>query len=168
MATGLISIRTARPGDAPGIARAHREAWRYAYRGLIPHLPLERMIARRGAGWWQRSLERGMHALALDFDGGLAGYATLGRNRMRATSYMGEIFELYVRPGFQGAGFGRRLFSTARARLEDARITGLIVWALAGNDAACAFYTHLGGRPISEGIDRFGDQTLRKVAFAWK
>ena len=63
MATGLISIRTARPDDSPDIARVHREAWRYAYQGLIPHLPLERMIARRGAGWWQRSLESGMHAL---------------------------------------------------------------------------------------------------------
>ena len=168
MATSLISIRTARPEDAPDIARAHREAWRYAYQGHIAHLPLERMIARRGAGWWQRSLESGMHALALDFDGGLVGYATLGRSRMRGTPYMGEIFELYVRPGFQGSGFGRRLFSAARTRLEDAQITGLIVWALADNDAACAFYTHLGGRPISEGIERFGDQTLRKVAFAWK
>ena len=112
MATSLISIRTARPEDAPDIARAHREAWRYAYQGHIAHLPLERMIARRGAGWWQRSLESGMHALALDFDGDLAGYATLGRSRMRGTPSMGEIVELSVRavfPGRVGAGtVGRR------------------------------------------------------------
>lgn len=168
MAPALISIRAARAEDAPEIARVHHEAWRYAYRGLLPHLPLERMIARRGARWWRVSLKEGLAVLVLEFDGEIAGYTTLGRSRMRGTPYQGEIFELYVRPGFQGAGFGRRLFQAARDGLSARKLDGLCVWALADNDAACAFYKHLGGRQICEGVERFGDQSFTKAAFAWR
>jgi hypothetical protein len=43
----------------------------------------------------------------------------------------------------------------------------LMVWALTDNDSACAFYLSLGGKPVAEGAERFGDISLRKVAFAW-
>ena len=39
--------------------------------------------------------------------------------------------------------------------------------SLADNDAACGFYLRLGGKPVAEGAERFGDVSLRKVAFAW-
>ena len=168
MTTDLVSVRTARTGDAAAIAHIHEEAWRNAYQGLIPHLPLSQMIARRGPGWWQGTLSKGMAALVLEFDDELAGYVTLGRSRMRGTSYGGELFELYVRPDYQGVGFGGRLFRAARAELEVHGIDGLCVWSLADNDLACAFYLQLGGRQISEGTEKFGESILRKVAFAWR
>lgn len=168
MTTDLVSVRAARPQDAAAIAHIHEEAWRQAYQGLIPHLPLSQMIARRGPGWWQSTLSKGMAALVLEFDGEPAGYATLGRSRMRGTPYGGEVFELYVRPDCQGAGFGSRLFRAARAELEARGIEGLCIWSLAENDLACAFYLHLGGREISEGTEKFGEAVLRKIAFAWR
>jgi GNAT superfamily N-acetyltransferase len=168
MATCDISLRRACPADAERLARAHEEAWRYAYMGIIPHLPLAQMIARRGPSWWRKALERKMPALLLSFDGEAAGYATFGRSRMRATPYSGEIYELYVAPVYQGVGFGRRLFAAARQGLSAAGHRGLIVWALADNDAACGFYRHMGGRPVSEGLEHFGPDRLRKTAFAWR
>ncbi len=168
MITGLISIRTAGQDDAPGIARVHEKAWRHSYQGIIPHLHLSRMIARRGPGWWQGAFEKGMHALILDFDGEVSGYVTFGRSRMRGTPYSGEIFELYVRPSCQGVGFGGRLFHAARAELSSRNLDGLCIWSLACNDRACAFYLHLGGRQISEGLEQLGDEAFRKVAFAWR
>lgn len=168
MPTDLTSVRAARSEDAAAIAHVHEEAWRHAYQGVIPHLPLAQMIARHGPGWWQSVLARGMRALVLEFDGELTGYVTLGRSRMRGTPFGGELFELYVLPDFQGVGFGRRLFRAARTELERRGIEGLCVWALADNEMACAFYLHLGGRPISEGAETFGETTLRKVAFAWR
>lgn len=167
MATDLISIAAAVSDDAERLARAHEEAWRHAYQGIIPHLALSRMIARRGPGWWRRALERDMPVLLLQFDGELAGYTSFGRSRMPGTAYGGEIFELYVAPVYQGAGFGRLLFKAAQKKLFSAGHDGLVVWALADNDLACGFYRHLGGRPISEGMDSFGLVSLRKIAFAW-
>lgn len=168
MSSDLITIRAARCGDADALAQAHEEAWRYTYQGVIPHLPLCRMIARRGKSWWRHALESGMCPLVLDFDAELAGYTTCGPSRLRGTRYAGEIFELYVRPAYQGVGFGGRLFRAARAELVRHDLAGLCVWALADNDQACAFYLHMGGRPVSEGIERFGRQALRKVAYAWR
>jgi ribosomal protein S18 acetylase RimI-like enzyme len=168
MTTGLTSVRLARPDDAPDIAAIHEDAWRHAYQGVIPHIHLSQMIARRGPGWWQKALTKGVEALLLDFDGEPAAYATLGASRLRGTPYLGEIFELYVRPDFHGVGFGGRLFREARKRLSARGLNGLCVWALADNDQACAFYLQLGGKAVSEGVETFGDVTLRKVAFAWR
>ena len=47
----------------------------------------------------------------------VAGYANYGRNRARSLHYEGEIYELYLRPEFQGLGFGHRLFSAAKRDL---------------------------------------------------
>jgi ribosomal protein S18 acetylase RimI-like enzyme len=168
MATDLIAIRPARERDAARLAGLHEEAWRYAYQGIIPHLPLSRMIAKRGEPWWREALARGMPALLLSFDGVVAGYVTFGRSRLRAGSFRGEIFELYVGPVYQGTGFGRRLFTAARQRLSASGLDGLMIWALADNDAACGFYRRLGGEPVSEGAETFDGVTLRKVAFAWR
>lgn len=168
MSTSLMTIRPAKSADAPEIAHAHEEAWRHAYQGVIPHIALSQMIARRGPGWWQGALRKGMQALVIDFDGELAGYATLGRSRMRGTLYKGEIFELYVRPGYQGVGFGSRLFRTARSELASRNLPGICAWSLADNERACAFYKALGGKPVSEGLEHFGDTALRKIAFAWR
>ena len=167
METDLVQIRPARLKDATALAEVYAEAWRGAYRGVIPHLSLERMIARRGLSWWQGALAERRPLLVLDFDGAASGYATYGRCRSGRTAFQGEIFELYLHPVYQGLGFGERLFERARKRLADLRLKGLMVWALSDNDGACAFYLSLGGKPVAEGAERFGEVSLRKVAFAW-
>jgi len=139
----------------------------YSYQGIIPHLSLMRLLSKRGERYWHEAITRGGTILVLSCDGQIAGYVTLGPSRLRGTPYGGEIYELYVAPGYHGAGFGRRLFAAARRSLEEAGLRGLLVWALADNDAACAFYRHLGGRPISEGVETYEEKALRKIAFAW-
>jgi len=167
MPTNVIQVRAATRRDAPALAALYAEAWRGAYRGIIPHLPLERMIARRGQAWWERALEDRYPLLLLDFGGEPAGYATFGRSRLRHTPAQGEIFELYLHPVYQGLGLGRRLFDASRKRLLDRRYKDLVVWALADNDSACSFYLGLGGKPIAEAAERFDQVALRKIAFAW-
>jgi GNAT superfamily N-acetyltransferase len=167
MPTNVIQVRAPTRRDAPALAAIYAEAWRGAYRGIIPHLPLERMIARRGQTWWERALDERYPLLLLDFGGEPAGYATFGRSRLRHTPAQGEIFELYLHPVYQGLGLGRRLFAATRKRLRDRRYKDLVVWALADNNSACNFYLGLGGKPIAEGAERFDQVALRKIAFAW-
>ncbi len=167
MPVDVVHIRPPRLKDAPTLAAAYEEAWRSAYQGIIPHLSLERMIARRGLGWWEGALHKRTPLLVLDFGGEPAGYVTYGRSRLGRTQFQGEIFELYMHPIYQGLGFGEKLFDGARSRLAELKLKGLLVWALVDNDAACGFYLRLGGKPIAEGAESFGDISLRKVAFAW-
>lgn len=167
MSVDVAHVRPAGPKDASALARTYEEAWRGSYQGIIPHLNLERMIARRGPKWWQRVLQKRSAVLVLDFRGKAAGYVTFGRCRASRGPYQGEIFELYLDPTYQGLGFGPRLFDGARQRLRELGLNGLLVWALADNEAACSFYLRQGGKPIAKGAECFGEKSLPKIAFAW-
>ena len=167
MSTVAIDLRPARVSDAAAIAAVHDDAWRTAYRGLIPGRDLERIINRRGPTWWDSTLRRGSRVTILTFAGTVAGYGSYGRNRAAAIGVGGEIYELYVKPEYQGLGFGRKLFSACREALDERRLTGLAVWALVANEQACAFYRSLGGVAVARGTETFGQRSLEKLAWAW-
>src|SRR5512141_525681 len=154
MPVDVVQIRPARLKDASALAAAYEEAWRNAYQGVIPHLSLERMIARRGLRWWESALRKRTPLLVLDFDGAAAGYVTYGRCRLGRAPFQGEIFELYLHPVYQGLGLGEKLFERARQRLFDLRLRGLMVGPLTDHASACAFYLSLGGKPVAEGAER--------------
>ncbi|HVY59298.1 MAG TPA: GNAT family N-acetyltransferase [Xanthobacteraceae bacterium] len=168
MSTVLIEVRRARPSDADTVAAAHDEAWRAAYQGIIPGAELERLINRRGPGWWDGAIRKGSRISLLVFGDDVAGYANYGRNRARSLFYDGEIYEIYLRPQFQGLGFGRRLFTAVRRDLAQSGMKSLVVWALSDNEPAVEFYRALGGRAVARSSERFGEKTLDKVAFAWR
>ncbi len=167
MSTVLIEIRRATPDDAQAVAATHDDAWRAAYQGIIPGRELERLIRRRGPEWWDGAIRKGSRISILVFGDRMAGYANYGRNRARSLYYDGEVYEIYLRPEFQGLGFGRRLFGAARRDLCQSGMKSLVVWALSDNEPALAFYQALGGRPVARSSEKFGDKILDKVAFAW-
>ncbi|MCW5696423.1 MAG: GNAT family N-acetyltransferase [Bauldia sp.] len=167
MSTLSIGVRRAEASDANGITAVHDAAWRYAYEGLIPAQELNRMIARRGAAWWERAIRRGTGVLVLDVAGTVAGYATFGPNRARDLPQKGEVYELYLMPEYQGVGLGTRLFLAARRELARYGCDTAVVWALADNEPACRFYRNAGGRRVARSTERFGRSILTKLAFAW-
>jgi ribosomal protein S18 acetylase RimI-like enzyme len=167
MSTVLIEIRRAKASDAMAVAETHDEAWRAAYQGIIPGVELDKLIGRRGPEWWDSAIRKGSRIAILAFGDKIAGYANYGRNRARSLDYEGEIYELYLRPEYQGLGFGRRLFTSARRDLAQSGMKSLVIWALSDNDPAVEFYRALGGREVARSSERFGSRTLDKVAFAW-
>jgi ribosomal protein S18 acetylase RimI-like enzyme len=167
MHTVVIEIRRAKSSDATPLAATHDQAWRTAYQGIIPGPELDKLINRRGAEWWEGAIRRGSRISILVFGDTVAGYANYGRNRARSLTYEGEIYEIYMRPEFQGLGFGRRLFSAVRRDLAQSGVKSLVVWALSDNNSAVGFYRALGGRAVARSCEIFGDKTLDKVAYAW-
>ncbi|MBA3447820.1 MAG: GNAT family N-acetyltransferase [Pseudaminobacter sp.] len=167
MNTLSIDIRRAEPRDAAAIAEVHHRAWQGAYAGIIPHRALNAMINRRGQDWWSKAISRAATVLVVEIGGEVAGYTTVGRNRARELPQQGEIYELYLRPEYQGVGLGRRLFSAARQKLKDHGLSGMVVWALEENANALSFYAGAGGRDVAEGVEVFDQKALRKVAFVW-
>ena len=167
MTTITIDVRRADPHDAPDIATIHHEAWQGAYAGIIPHRALSSMISRRGVAWWTSAIKRAASVLVIEVGGKVAGYATIGRSRSRDLKQQGEIYELYVKPEYQGIGLGTRLFDAARERLSSHGLNGLVVWALEDNVTATSFYHGIGGRDVAEGVEIFDQKALRKIAFVW-
>jgi ribosomal protein S18 acetylase RimI-like enzyme len=167
MSTTLIEIRRAKPADATAVATTHDEAWRAAYQAIIPGPELDRLINRRGPDWWESAIRKGSRIALFVFGETVAGYANYGRNRARSLFYDGEIYELYLRPEYQGLGFGRRLFTAARRDLAQSGMKSLVIWALSDNEPAVEFYRALGGKAVARSSERFGKKTLEKVALGW-
>jgi GNAT superfamily N-acetyltransferase len=161
-----VVVRSAKTADSARLAVVCRDAWHYAYTGIIPHADLTNILSRRDATWWRSRLKAGEQVLVVEVAGTIGGYATAGPARSRG-AYQGEIYELYLSPVFQGLGLGEYLFEAARYRLDQRRLPGLIVWALVANESAIEFYSKRGGKPVARVHERFGASRLEKVALGW-
>jgi len=159
--------RRAMPADAAKISAVHLESWRHAYSGMVPHAALNRMINRRGDEWWEMAIRRATIILVIEVCDEIAGYATLGPNRVSTLPFEGEIYEIYLKPEYQGIGLGTKLFADAKNELKRRGYEGVVVWALADNDAALSFYHNAGGRAVATGSEHFDHKKLEKTAFAW-
>jgi ribosomal protein S18 acetylase RimI-like enzyme len=168
MKTLTVDIRKAEPRDAEAIADVHYTAWWGAYSGIIPHKTLLGMLNRRGGKWWANAIRRAASILVIELGGEVVGYATLGRNRSRDLPQQGEIYELYLKPEYQGLGLGTKLFKAARDKLAAHGLKGLVIWALEDNAGAMAFYAGAGGRDMAEGVEVFEQKALKKIAFVWR
>ncbi len=164
----LVSIRHAKPDDAPALSRVFDAAWREAYLGIIPGVTLDRMFARRGERWWRSTVTRGRPLVVLDIGQGIAGYASYGRCRDRSLPAEGEIDEIYLLPEYQGIGLGRRLFKAVLNDLRHSDMPRVAVWALEENERARAFYESLGGRRVAQVEERIGGTPLAKVAYLFR
>jgi ribosomal protein S18 acetylase RimI-like enzyme len=169
MPTTTLIIRPAKPADAEAISTVHDAAWRESYRGVIKGMTLERMVEGRGPAWWMSHIRNRNGVAVLDFDGVVSGYVTYGRSRQRSERYPGQIYELYLKPEFQGVGFGRKLFEAARLSMSGGRkpFAPMVVWALTGNERALAFYRRLGGAEIGRRSERLGQEIYETTGFGF-
>lgn len=166
--TQSIAIRTAKAGDADGLAAVHDGAWRFAYRGVLPGRELERMIARRGPDWWGQAVRKRVPIIVLDAGDRVRGYATYGASRVRTLPFRAEIYELYIQPEYAGLGYGTRMFRTVQQRLARRGHSTLVVWCLADNAIGCAFYEKLGGKVVATAQEELGGVMMGKLAFAFE
>jgi len=162
-----VRVRKGRVADAAALSQVFRDSWLFAYRGIIPHLELEKYIRQRTPEWWRSTVLSGEGTLVLEMAGNPVGYATFGNARHRGP-FRGEIYELYLDPVHQGLGFGEHLFEGCRHAFDRRMVNGLIVWALLDNTPACDFYWRRGGRPLMSTYVKIGGAKLEKVAFVWR
>jgi ribosomal protein S18 acetylase RimI-like enzyme len=165
MTTTTQIIRAAKRSDAAGIADVHDAAWRESYRGVIRGAVLEKMIEARGPQWWERSIGARNAMLVLDFAGQIAGYVSFGVSRGRSERYPNQIYELYLKPEFQGVGFGRKLFQSARFTMMLAPVS---VWSLSANERAIGFYRHMHGEEIGRRGERIGPDVYETTGFGFR
>ncbi|MEO1280713.1 MAG: GNAT family N-acetyltransferase [Pseudomonadota bacterium] len=161
-----IDFRTAQLSDAPRLADIFKSSWSSSYRDIIPAQELSRTIANHDAAWWRRALDGVNPTIVFEIGGQIGGYATYGPSR-QTTTKLGEIYELYLAPEYQGLGHGTDLFEACRARLDLQWSNGLIIWVLSKNTRAIDFYQSLGGEAIATRKFRFAGVPLQKTLMAW-
>jgi len=167
--TGL-ELRPAVLADAPGIARVRIESWRATYRGLIPDAYLDGMQLDASTALWERVLgatATKVSVFVMTHDGDVAGFAA--GNRLAEPRYDrdAELTAVYLRPQYQRTGLGHRLVGAVVDAQIAAGATGMIVWTIAGNKPARAFYEQLGGTLLVEQPFQWDGMDLVEAGYGW-
>lgn len=169
-------VRWATTGDASGIAAVHVDAWRDAYRGLIPQEVLDALdVDARTASWtgWLAASLAGEptdpgclvshRLLVAEVDGAIVGWAGFGAGRDAGTQHLGELAGLYVHPRILSQRVGHALI--ARAEEELAEYDEAYLWVLHGNERAARFSEAHGW--LEDGTEKVADaggaRDLREV-----
>ena len=164
----MISVRRARPADAPAIGDIHAAVWQSSYAGILPDAYLAGLSAPRLAGFYQRAIldRREGHAVFVACAGGaVVGFASGGRAR-RPGLAEGEVETLYLLEDWRERGAGRRLMRAMGAHLRAVGCRSAMLWVLAENPTRW-FYRHLGGKEAAREEIRVGGRAVAQSAFLW-
>lgn len=166
-------VRRATPADAPRLAWIRTTSWRDAYAEIIGPHALER-VAQHDGRRMQRAVaqQRAGHSVWLieDHQGTTFGYAWIGPQTDRSVhadvAFLGEVYELYLHPRWQGMGGGRMLLVHAIWDLVDAGLNPVMLWVL-GENTAQHFYEASGGVRFAARHIEVGGRAMTKVAYGW-
>jgi L-amino acid N-acyltransferase YncA len=171
----VISIRRARPADAPAIGEIHAAVWRSSYAGILPDAYLAGLSAQRLAGFYQQAVldRRDGHAMFVAVAGrpeipdghAVVGFASGGRAR-RAGIAEGEVETLYLLEDWRERGAGRRLMRAMGAHLRAVGCRSAMLWVLHDNPTRW-FYRHLGGREVAHDEIHVGGKPVGQTAYVW-
>lgn len=164
----LVRIRVATVSDAAAVARVDVETWRETYAGVLPEQMLVGLAAeRRRRGWAEFILRSpGDLMVATHRSDGIVGFGSCGFRRGGPAPFAGEIFTLYVEPGYQGEGIGRRLLLHLFGRLLRRSLHSASVWVLRDNPSRF-FYERLGGKLVATKPIMVSGIDVEALAYGW-
>jgi GNAT superfamily N-acetyltransferase len=172
--TADVSVRPARPADAPEIARIQAVTWRTAYRGVLPREVLDDWDEAAATVAWHTAVTAPPtpgHGVLVAVEGQVTvGFAAFGPPELTATEQPDpagpttEVSTLLVEPRWGRRGHGSRLLSAVADLAESAGAARLQVWLLESDRVSTGFYESAGWGPDgwARTLDT-GHQPLREV-----
>jgi len=167
----IVAIRPALPADAEAIARVRIDAWRATYRGTIPDAYLDAMSIDENAGLWRRILATGSPKAGVfvaEDAGEVVGFASGNQRDPPKLDFGAELSAIYVRADRKRQGIGRRLVAAVAATMLAKRADGLLVFVIAGNKDARAFYENMGAGLVLEQPFEWDGIPLVEAAYGWR
>jgi len=145
-----VRVRQGTVDDAEAVAAVHVRAWQTAYAGIVPDDVLAALDPVQRAKRRRTQLadphRPGMLFVAV-CDGAVVGFAEVGPGLVGDDQFdddTGQVYALYVDPGWWRRGVGQALLDVALAHLLAARPRPVRLWVLAANTAARRFYERYG------------------------
>lgn len=166
-----VLIRPATPDDAPAIAQVRVDAWRSTYKGMIPDTYLAGMKVEESAALWHKVLTARATTASVFVAQDATGIVGFGSGNMLAEPKHGldaELSAVYLIREAQRAGTGRRLVANVAAAQRSFGATGMIVWVIAGNKAARAFYEMLDAELLIEQPFTWDGMDMLEVGYGWR
>lgn len=159
----MIVVREAIALDADALGRVHVEAWRAAYRGMMPDDFLAALDpAVRAARWRERLANRieGRAIFVVQGDIGLPyGFAGVGPARDEPGP-RGELYMINLVPAAWGTGAGSTLLARATEALRDFGHREAILWVLRQNARARRFYEREGWKQTGDRRDTISENNF--------
>jgi GNAT superfamily N-acetyltransferase len=164
-----FAVRLAELRDAAALAQVFDTTWNMSYRGLLPYTAFEELPLECTAEHWRQVLFRVPDAhlclAAVDEDDDPVALAAAGPDRFGVHEWA-EIYALYVMPGYQRLGLGRRLLIEAFRQMHDAGFESGIVWTLSAAESR-GFYEHLGGAAKRRRDTIEWGQLVAQTGYVW-
>lgn len=135
-----FQVRPAVDSDAEPVAAVHANSSQAAYEGLAPSSQQSLPMPKRQA-FWRDAIEYGEPLVHVAFDERKAiGFVGFDRSRdPKSKPTTGEIWALYVDPGYWGRGAGLALWDAAREGLLEEGCTEVTMWIPLCNERALRF-----------------------------
>lgn len=166
-----MTIRPARPDDAPAIARVHVDSWRETYAGIVPDEVLASLSYQRREGMWRSGLEnpdwKGVMFVAEAPEREIVGFVVGGPPQEPDEEFACELWAIYLLRAYQGQGIGRQLFRRFVEEMVGRGNTSMLLWVLAENPTV-RFYERMGGTKVREKEIEIGGKTLVEWAYGWR
>lgn len=148
-------IRSAGERDLTAVGTLHYRSRAAAYSGFIPAAALDAVPASSMVDYWTERwrYERDTHQLTVATeDGEVVGFTYLGPDE---EPHAGILHAIHVAPEALGRGIGGALLADAVAKLTARGWRQAVLWVLAENAHARAFYERAGWAPDGKRQDDY-------------
>jgi ribosomal protein S18 acetylase RimI-like enzyme len=167
---GLVQVRPASAADARGIAEVRVRTWQVAYRDILPAEFLDDLSVDASEDRFRERLSAptpDRSTWVAEAAGQVIGFVAAGVPRDEGTHPLtGEVYAIYVMPDCWDNGIGWDLLTRAEGELRERGYAEAVLWVLADNQRARAFYERAGWR--SDGgtkQDTFGGAEVTEVRY---
>lgn len=143
-----MQVRVAIPSDAPFVATVQVDAWRAAYRGLMPERVLEALDAAAKVASWEGFIaSENDGVFAAELGAHLIGFVHVCPSRDADADAVGEVGSMYVAPAYWRQRVGTALLREAERWCLSRGFSAVTLWVLEANGAARGFYERFGYSP---------------------
>lgn len=152
--------------DVESLARVHVNAWKVAYRGIMPDSFLDALRWQDRAERWQKILsdpDDGIWRMIASINDQAVGFCVVGPHRTPHVQ-ASELWALNVDPSVFGAGVGQALIELAHAELRRRAFLQAALWCVKDNHRAIRFYARNGWHPdLTERVEHFEEVAVTEL-----